>query len=121
MYHDHKTKVKRSAKTIAITGLILIGSSFFHTQTWAAKSESFSDPWQEKRLFSPSKSDLALEDKGQIVIYSGLLDIDVEKAMDMYFDRIESMMFIKTIQTDKNGKPRIDSNTGNVEVADDGC
>jgi len=62
-----------------------------------------------------------LEQKGQIVIYSGLLDVEVDKAMDNYFERIDSMMFIQTIQTDENGKPKLDPKTGQIAVADDGC
>jgi len=111
------TTDKRRLTTIALS---ILASVLFSGNALAARSDIFADPWQVKRLFSPSNSDLQSENKGSIVIYSGLLDIDVDKAMDLYFDRIESMMFIQTIHTDKSGKPKLDKNTGEV-VSDDDC
>lgn len=106
----------------AITIAILLSTQFFiFNQASAASREINADPWQMERLFTPSKSDLALEHEGQVMIYSGLLDTEVEKALDMFFDRIEAMMFIQTIHTDESGKPKIDPDSGEVEVADDGC
>ena len=108
-------------KALAVSGLFMFASIGFQAQAWAAKKPFNADPWQMKRLFSPSKNDLVSEEKGHIIIYSGLLDTEVDHALDLYFNRIESMMFIKTIRTDANGKPEIDSETGEVVVADDGC
>lgn len=110
-----------SLRALAMSGMFVFASVGFQSQAWAAKKPFNADPWQMKRLFSPSQNDLASEGKGHIIIYSGLLDTEVDHAMDLYFDRIESMMFIKTIRTDANGKPEIDSATGEVVVADDGC
>jgi len=109
------------SKKLAMTGLLFLSLTMIQGQVWAAQKDHFTDPWQMKRLFAPKQSDLAFESKGHIIIYSGLLDTEVEKAMDLYFDRIDSMMFVRTIRTDKNGKPKIDAKTGEVVVADDGC
>lgn len=116
-----RATANRFGKVAISTAILLSTQLFVLHHAAAAKGEINADPWQMERLFSPSKSDIASEHQGHIVIYSGLLDSDVDKAMDLYFDRIEAMMFIQTIHTDRNGKPKVDPDTGEVEVADDGC
>jgi hypothetical protein len=41
--------------------------------------------------------------------------------MDTQYDRIESMMFVRTIVTNDEGNAMHDSETGQVIVEDDGC
>jgi hypothetical protein len=79
------------------------------------------DGWQEKMLFAPSASQLELEKRGRIMIYDGLKDIQVAQAMDTQFDRIEAMMFVRTVTTDPGGEVLRDKETGNVVVENDGC
>jgi len=79
------------------------------------------DTWQERMLFSPPASQLELEKRGRIVIYDGLRDTQVTRAMDTQFDRIQSMMFVRTVVTDAQGETRHDDETGTVIVEDDGC
>jgi hypothetical protein len=55
------------------------------------------------------------------MIYDGLTDKQIAKAMDTQFDRIESMMFVRTIVTNDEGNAVRDSETGQVIVEDDGC
>jgi hypothetical protein len=78
------------------------------------------DVWQNNRLFTPTMKQREQEKQGGIVIYDGLKDTTVEKAMDKAFDRIQNMMFIRIIHTDKGGQPKHDSN-GDVLVGDDDC
>ena len=60
--------------------------------------ESAVNQWQKQRLFNPSEKILQYEkDKQQVFIYEGLKYADVEKAMDIYFDRLEHMMFVSTV------------------------
>ena len=52
--------------------------------------------FQQNMLFSPSERTLDAEAKGHIMIYDGLMSETVEKAMDEQFNRIGSMMFVRT-------------------------
>ena len=79
------------------------------------------DSWQEKMLFNPSASQLELEKRGRVMIYDGLKDTQVTEAMDTQFDRIQSMMFVRTVATDPEGEILRDKETGDVVVEDDGC
>lgn len=79
------------------------------------------DSWQEKMLFSPSASQLALEKRGRVMIYEGLKDTQVTQAMNSQFDRIQSMMFVRTVATAPGGDVLRDKETADVVVEDDGC
>jgi hypothetical protein len=74
-----------------------------------------------RRLFDPTETELAAESGGRIYIYEGLRDIDVQRAMDQEFDRVEYMMFIRTRKTKDTGELAKDPETGVVETQDDGC
>ena len=77
--------------------------------------------WQEKLLFNPPDSQLKLEQRGRIMIYDGLTDKQIARVFDTQFDRIEAMMFVRTIMTNDEGNAMRDSETGQVIVEDDGC
>ena len=78
------------------------------------------DTWQHNVLFEPTPTQLKREDKGSIMIYDGLTDVTVAKALDKQFDRIENMMFTRVIRTGESGAPLRDE-AGEVMVEDDGC
>lgn len=78
------------------------------------------DKWQTNRLFKPTDYHHKKESQGQIVIYDGLRDTTVKKALDTNFNRIENMMFTRVIVTDESGQPELDV-AGNLIVEDDGC
>ena len=86
----------------------------------ADESESANN-WKMTRLFNPTPMDLASERKGRIMIYDGLTDKTVNKALDEHFDRIEALMFTRTIVTSESGAPLRDPETAGLVFEDDGC
>lgn len=68
---------------------------------------------QTEMLLSPSQSQMKREQNGSILIYDGLMDKQVNSAMDRQFDRIESMMFIRT--------KKVDEITGEITEEVDDC
>lgn len=79
--------------------------------------------WQLKRLHNPSVMHRQAEQNYSIFIYDGLYDTDVVEAMETQFDRLENMMFIRTVITNEDGTPRVDAETLAVETEtdDDDC
>ena len=77
--------------------------------------------WQEKLLSNPPDSQLRAEQRGRVMIYEGLKDTRIDRIMDTQFDRLESMMFVRTVITDRDGNALQDTETGDVIVEDDGC
>ena len=70
---------------------------------------------QERRLFDPTEGELRQEAKGSIYIYDGLTDKTVQRALNEQFERVGSMMFIRTVATDDQGLPKRDPYTGELE------
>ena len=79
------------------------------------------DEWQIRRLMEPTAEKLEAERRGLVVIYDGLTDKTIERAMNEQFDRIESMMFIRTVVTDDEGDPMEDPDIGGLLTLNDGC
>jgi hypothetical protein len=73
------------------------------------------DSFQQNVLFKPSQSELTAEARGRVMIYDGLDNKVVERALDTQFERIEHMMFTRTRQT------QADDDGEEVIVEDDGC
>ena len=70
------------------------------------------DAFQLKALFNPPSSQLKAEAQGRVMIYDGLDNNVVERALDEQFDRVEHMMFVHTRNIEPNGE---------VSYDDDGC
>ena len=70
------------------------------------------DVFQYQVLSSPTAGQLKAESRGRVMIYDGLDNAVVERALDEQFDRIEHMMFVRTRHTEPDGE---------VSYEDDGC
>ena len=68
--------------------------------------------WQRNMLLNPSDQQIKMENRGRVLIYDGLTERDIAMAMDTQFDRVGSMMFVRT---------QVESDEGGWEVFDDGC
>jgi len=79
------------------------------------------DAWQHNLLFAPTAKQIEIEERGRVVIYDGLRDLDVDRAMREQFHRVQSMMFVRTVITDEQGTPEADPETGALVFEDDGC
>jgi hypothetical protein len=82
---------------------------------------TYAKMWTLKRLFNPSARQLKMEQHQKIFTYIGLTDKQLDAAMDENFDRIQSFMIANVIVTDENGKPKHNTETGEVITEDDGC
>lgn len=88
-------KVQQQTLNKTLFGLILvIGAS-------VAQAE---ESYQERVLFDPSESNLAAEARGRVMIYDGLKEEDVDRALETQFDRIQNMMFINTQRVQEDGE-----------------
>ena len=103
--------------------LLLISLVAMLTVTNLSHANEFesSKSWQMSRLFHPTEADLASEKKGRIMIYDGVTDKTVDRALDEHFDRIGALMFTRTIVTDDTGNPLRDPETNEIVVEEDGC
>jgi len=118
-----KTSIIRKAAAIhSITIALTLGLTGGPVTAKAGELDLFKavDKWQMNRLFKPTRAQRTYERKGDVVIYDGLTDIMVEKAINQNFDRIQNMMFTRVVLTGKDGKPRR-SDDGELITADDGC
>jgi len=98
---------------------LLLFSLFIPVPPAIAQSTEF-QRWQERRLFQPTPREAQKDLTGHIFIYEGIRDVDVDRAMDLAFDRIEAMMFVGTIVTTLTGAP-LRNRDGTIVVEDDGC
>ena len=64
-----------------------------------AQAADANDGFQYNALFNPSPAQLKAETRGRVMIYDGLDNTVVERALDEQFDRIEHMMFVRTRQS----------------------
>lgn len=79
------------------------------------------EQWQINRLFNPGENQRKQEQDGMVFIYDGIKGNIVNRVMDEEFDRLDSMMFTRTIITDEEGDPVLHPETGLAMIEDDGC
>lgn len=116
------TQIGAVAFSIGLSaGAASVGTSVHAAdESWNAAEHQ----WQLQLLFEPRASQLKREQRGRIFIYSDLTDTVVDEAMDEQFERIEHMMFVRTVSTDENGEVELRLNEEGELVAvvdEDGC
>jgi hypothetical protein len=79
-----------------------------------AQAADANDGFQYNALFNPSLAQLKAEDQGRVMIYDGLDNAVVERALDEQFDRIEHMMFVRIRQSTPDDDDE-------YIIEDDGC
>jgi len=109
---------------LCLCGAILATTTLIGTASAAAdRSRELTslEKWQLRRLFLPNERELEHERKGNVYIYEGLTDRQVEEALSRQFDRIEYMLFLGTKRTDETGEVlRKEDGTAAKESADCG-
>lgn len=95
-----------------ITAVLIVGT---------ADAQSDDRTWQLEKVFNPKSQDLAREARGRVFIYDGLRDTDIEQALESEFERVGSMMFVRTVITDRSGDPLRDETSGSYVTEDDDC
>ena len=108
-------------KIVTILAVAWLAAGSFNAQAEEPGRFTIGKSWQMTRLFAPGAAALAQEAAGGIVIYEGIRDVDVERAMDEQFDRLEHMMFVGTVITNDDGEPLVDPETGQEKTEDDDC
>ena len=91
-----------------LLGSLLLGTLLVSTPFAAGAADNF----QIKTLLAPGKSTLQAESRGRVMIYDGLDEEVVDRALDEQFDRIEHMMFTRIHHAEPDGS---------YEFEDDGC
>lgn len=66
----------------------------------AQDPQSSLEQWLLRRLNEPTARELAHERQGNVYVYDGLTDREVDHALNRHFERIEYMMFVGTRKTD---------------------
>ena len=113
MKYEDTNKLRGVLMLLAL--IILLAASFSLPEAQAA------GPWQEARLYKLSDYQLEREKRELVTIYTGFTDVQVERVLDDQFDHVQYMMFVNTVITTPDGKPKLDEVTGEVETEDDGC
>jgi hypothetical protein len=115
------TERNLSEKTATLSRLMTIVLLMGALLAPLARAADANQSFQYKTLFNPTPAQLKAEARGRVMIYDGLDNAVVERALDQQFGRIEHMMFTRIHQAPPkdDGTP---PNTGEEDSSDDdGC
>ena len=98
--------VTRICQLCLLGGIVAITTLIGTASATADRSPELTnlEKWQLRRLFVPNEREVEHERKGNVYIYEGLTDRQVDDAMSRHFDRIEYMLFLGTRRTDESGR-----------------
>ena len=111
-----KTSTQRflPEETVTLSSLMFIVSLLGTLLAPLAQAANTNDGFQTNALFNPTSAQLKAEARMRVMIYDGLDNAMVERALDEQFDRIEHMMFVRTRQSTPDDDDQ-------YIVEDDGC
>lgn len=122
MAHHNLSAYNKSPRHPAVSGQEMAhGTHFLHARVAvlsgillasSAQAQSPDDnlhDWQVRRLMEPSTAELQKERSGNVYIYDGLDELEVERALNTHFDRIEHMMFVGTMRRSPDGGTVVES------------
>jgi hypothetical protein len=103
------TRIESSTRSAAgcrrlVLGLALASGTLMCSVPVAAAETSL-EQWLLRRLNDPTERERAHEREGNVYIYDGLTDREVDLALNKHFERIEYMMFVGTRKTDSSNTP----------------
>ena len=90
-------------QALAITVFVLGIWANLEFQGAIAAAQGAAAEWELRQLHQPSAMLLAREHDGSVTIFDGLPNREVEQALDTQFDRMGSMMFIRTQYVQDDG------------------
>jgi hypothetical protein len=111
-----KTPVQKHVpeETRLLIDRLLIGLLLGAMLSPPVMAEGANERFQYNALFNPTTGQLTAEARGRVMIYDGLDNKAVERALNEHFDRIEHMMFVRIKQNSSD-----DDDADSAE--DDGC
>jgi hypothetical protein len=86
-----------------------------------ARAADANDGFQYNALFNPSPAQLKAEERGRVMIYDGLGNAVVERALDQQFGRIGHMMFTRIHEAPPKDDGTPPNKGGEDSSDDDGC
>lgn len=93
---------QNTINTVQISKVIGTVIAAIHLLSFITGAQAASN-YQHNALFNPSQFQLQAEDNGRVMLYDRLDNETVELAMTEQFDRIESMMFVRTRYIQEDG------------------
>lgn len=110
----HPTTASAEVHRRLIIGFVMVANMLMCAMPAGAASDPAQtnlELWLLRRLNEPTELERAHEREGNVYIYDGLTDRQVDQALNLHFDRIEYMMFVGTRRTDPTAEAPSDAET----------
>jgi len=110
----HTTTASAAVHRRLIIGFVLVANMLMCAMPARASSDPAQtnlEQWLLRRLNEPTERERAHEREGNVYIYDGLTDHQVDQALNLHFDRIEYMMFVGTRKTEPTTASLSDAET----------